>query len=69
MTSTDLSTEQEEMWRTFFDDNHADLVIAAAIALPSIPRKGSPQGIIMHGELIVRGDLWTGNPRGYRCRH
>ena len=29
MTITELSTEQEEMWRIFFDDNHADLVIVA----------------------------------------
>ncbi|WP_433964655.1 hypothetical protein [Tunturiibacter gelidiferens] len=33
MTTTDLSTEQEEMWRTFFDDNHADLVIVAEMLL------------------------------------
>jgi hypothetical protein len=33
MTSMDLSTEQEEMWRTFFDDNHADLVIVAEMLL------------------------------------
>jgi hypothetical protein len=33
MTTTELSTEQEEMWRTFFDDNHADLVIAAKTLL------------------------------------
>lgn len=33
MTSTDLSTEQEEMWRTFFDDNHADLVVVAEMLL------------------------------------
>ena len=33
MTSTDLSTEQEEMWRTFFDDNHADLIIVAEMLL------------------------------------
>ena len=29
MTTMELNTEQEEMWRTFFDDNHADLVIVA----------------------------------------
>ncbi len=33
MTATELSTEQEEMWRTFFDDNHADLVIVAEMLL------------------------------------
>jgi hypothetical protein len=33
MTTTDLSTEQEEMWRAFFDDNHADLVIVAEMLL------------------------------------
>jgi hypothetical protein len=35
MTTTKLRTEQEEMWRTFFDDNHADLVIAAKTLLRS----------------------------------
>jgi hypothetical protein len=29
MTTREPSTEREEMWRTFFDDNHADLVIVA----------------------------------------
>jgi DNA-directed RNA polymerase specialized sigma24 family protein len=33
MTATELSTEQEEMWRTFFDDNHADLVLVAETLL------------------------------------
>jgi DNA-directed RNA polymerase specialized sigma24 family protein len=33
MTTTELGTEQEEMWRTFFDDNHADLVIVAETLL------------------------------------
>jgi DNA-directed RNA polymerase specialized sigma24 family protein len=33
MTAAELSTEQEEMWRTFFDDNHADLVIVAETLL------------------------------------
>jgi hypothetical protein len=33
MTTTELSKEQEEMWRTFFDDNHADLVIVAEMLL------------------------------------
>jgi hypothetical protein len=33
MTTTELSTEQEEMWRTFFDENHADLVIVAEMLL------------------------------------
>jgi hypothetical protein len=33
MTTTELSIEQEEMWRTFFDDNHADLVIVAETLL------------------------------------
>ena len=33
MTTTELSTEQAEMWRTFFDDNHADLVIVAEMLL------------------------------------
>jgi FixJ family two-component response regulator len=33
MATTEFSTEQEEMWRTFFDDNHADLVIVAETLL------------------------------------
>jgi hypothetical protein len=33
MTATELSTEQEEVWRTFFDDNHADLVLVAETLL------------------------------------
>jgi DNA-directed RNA polymerase specialized sigma24 family protein len=33
MTTTELDTEQEEMWRTCFDDNHADLVIVAETLL------------------------------------
>src|SRR4030088_354454 len=33
MTTTELGTEQEEMWRTFFDDNHADLLIVAETLL------------------------------------
>ena len=33
MTRTEL--EQEEMWRTFFDDNHSDLVIVAEMLLCS----------------------------------
>jgi DNA-directed RNA polymerase specialized sigma24 family protein len=33
MTATELSTEQEEMWRTLFDDNHADLVLVAETLL------------------------------------
>jgi hypothetical protein len=33
MTTKRLNTEQEEMWRTFFDDNHADLVIVAETLL------------------------------------
>jgi hypothetical protein len=33
MTTTELRTEQEEMWRTFFDDNHADLVIVVEMLL------------------------------------
>jgi hypothetical protein len=33
MTTTEDSTEQEEMWRTFFDDNHADLAIVAEMLL------------------------------------
>ena len=33
MIPTELSTEQEERWRTFFDDNHADLVIVAEMLL------------------------------------
>jgi hypothetical protein len=32
MTATELTTEQE-MWRTLFDDNHADLVIVAQMLL------------------------------------
>src|SRR5271154_2164790 len=33
MTATEIRTEQEEMWRTFFDDNHADLVRVAETLL------------------------------------
>ncbi len=33
MTTSELITEQEEMWRTFFEDNHADLVIVAEMLL------------------------------------
>jgi hypothetical protein len=33
MTTTELSTEQKEIWRTFFDENHADLVIVAETLL------------------------------------
>jgi hypothetical protein len=33
MTTTEVSTQQEEMWRTFFDDNHADLAIVAETLL------------------------------------
>jgi hypothetical protein len=33
MTATEFSTEQEEMWRTLFDDNHADLVLVAETLL------------------------------------
>jgi DNA-directed RNA polymerase specialized sigma24 family protein len=33
MTTTELTTEQEEIWRTFFDDNHADLLIVAETLL------------------------------------
>jgi hypothetical protein len=33
MTTTGPCTEQEETWRTFFDDNHADLVIVAEMLL------------------------------------
>jgi hypothetical protein len=33
MTATEPRTEQEEMWSTFFDDNHADLVIVAEMLL------------------------------------
>ena len=33
MTTKRLNTKQEEMWRTFFDDNHADLVIVAETLL------------------------------------
>jgi len=33
MTTTELSTKQEKMWRTFFDDNQADLVIVAETLL------------------------------------
>jgi hypothetical protein len=33
MTLTELSTEQGEMWRTFFDDNHVDLLIVAETLL------------------------------------
>jgi hypothetical protein len=33
MTLAELSTEQGEMWRTFFDDNHADLLIVAETLL------------------------------------
>jgi DNA-directed RNA polymerase specialized sigma24 family protein len=33
MTTLELNTEQEEMWRTFFDDNHGDLAIVAEMLL------------------------------------
>jgi len=33
MITAELSTEQQEMWRTFFDDNHADLVLVAETLL------------------------------------
>jgi hypothetical protein len=33
MMTTELSVEQEEIWRTFFDDNHADLLIVAETLL------------------------------------
>jgi hypothetical protein len=33
MTITELSIEQKEIWRTFFDDHHADLVIVAEMLL------------------------------------
>jgi hypothetical protein len=33
MITAELSTEQQEMWGTFFDDNHADLVIVAETLL------------------------------------
>jgi hypothetical protein len=33
MTTMELSTEQEERWRAFFDDNHADLVLVAETLL------------------------------------
>ena len=33
MTTSELNTEQEEMWKTFFEDNHADLVIVAEMLL------------------------------------
>jgi hypothetical protein len=33
MITAELSTEQQEMWRIFFDDNHADLVLVAETLL------------------------------------
>ena len=33
MVTAELSAEQQEMWRTFFDDNHADLAIVAEMLL------------------------------------
>jgi hypothetical protein len=33
MTTTEIRTEHEEMWRTFFDDNHAALAIVAEMLL------------------------------------
>src|SRR5271154_4798137 len=33
MITAELSTEQQEVWRTFFDDNHADLVLVAETLL------------------------------------
>jgi DNA-directed RNA polymerase specialized sigma24 family protein len=33
MATTEISTEQEKMWRTFFDDNHADLHVVAETLL------------------------------------
>jgi hypothetical protein len=41
MIAADLSPEQQEMWRTFFDDNHADLVLVAETLLryPQSPER------------------------------
>jgi hypothetical protein len=41
MIAAELSTEQQEMWRTFFDDNHADLVLVAETLLrcPLFPER------------------------------
>jgi hypothetical protein len=33
MITAELDTEQQEMWITFFDDNHADLVLVAETLL------------------------------------
>ena len=33
MITAELSKEQQEMWRIFFDDNHADLVLVAETLL------------------------------------
>jgi hypothetical protein len=33
MSTAELGTEQQEMWRAFFDDNHADLVLVAETLL------------------------------------
>jgi hypothetical protein len=33
MTNAELHTDQEEMWRTLFDDNHTDLAIVAEMLL------------------------------------
>ena len=43
MTTAELRTEQDEMWSTFFDDNHTDLVIVAEMLLR---RHLSPERIL-----------------------
>ncbi len=70
MMTTELITEQEEMWRTFFDENHADLVIVAEMLLCChLSPERILRGIIRPRGLTMRGDLWTGNPRRDRYRH
>ena len=43
MTNAELHTEQEEMWRTLFDENHTDLAIVAEMLLR---RRLSPESIL-----------------------
>ncbi len=43
MTNAELHTEQEEMWRALFDENHTDLAIVAEILLR---RRLSPESIL-----------------------
>jgi hypothetical protein len=43
MTNAELHTDQEEMWTTLFDENHADLAIVAEMLLR---RRLSPEAVL-----------------------